>query len=243
MRRPAPRLIVIGLGVVAVIALLAGFRAVVRARTFQLFGDLVARVSTGEPVVALTFDDGPADATLDDILGVLAKADVRSTFFVIGSELEAHPEAGRRLVAAGHELGNHSYSHRRMVLTSPEAAQAEVERADALIRAAGQRGPILFRPPYGVKFVGLPWYLAKSGRTSVTWDIEPESYPEVGSSAPAIVRHVIERIQPGSIILLHPWYRSGEPTRQALPAVIEGVRQRGFRFVTMSELLRFRDDN
>lgn len=222
------------------ILILAAFRAVIRARTFQLFGELVSRVDTGEPVIALTFDDGPIDGTLEGILATLAASDIRSTFFVVGDQLERSTGAGRRLVEAGHELGNHSYSHERMILTSAAAARVEVERTDALIRAAGHRGPILFRAPYGVKFVGLPWYLRKSGRTSVTWDIEPESYPDVGSNATAIVEHVLDRIRPGSIILLHPWYRTGTATRQALPGIIEGAGQRGFRFVTVSELLRLR---
>jgi peptidoglycan/xylan/chitin deacetylase (PgdA/CDA1 family) len=222
------------------VLILAGFRAVIRARTFQLFGELVARVDTGEPVIALTFDDGPIDTTLEGILAALAASNVRSTFFVVGDQLERSTDAGRRLVEAGHELGNHSYSHERMILTSAAAARVEVERTDALIRAAGHSGPILFRPPYGVKFVGLPWYLRQTRRTSVTWDIEPESYPEVASSASAIVEHVLERIRPGSIILLHPWYRAGEPTRQALPGIIEGAGQKGYRFVTVSDLLRLR---
>jgi peptidoglycan-N-acetylglucosamine deacetylase len=194
-------------------------------------------------VVALTFDDGPNTATIDGILQVLAESNVRATLFVVGNELERHPEAGRRLVAVGHELGNHSYSHQRMILTSPAAAQVDIERTDALIRAAGQGNPILFRPPYGVKFVGLPWYLRQSGRTSVTWDIEPESFPQVASNPASIVQHVMERVRPGSIILLHPWYRSGEPTREAVPQVIRSIHERGFRFVTVTEMLRVRNQS
>ncbi len=98
MTRRARALIAITISIVLV---LAGFRAVVRARSFQLFGELVARVETSEPVVALTFDDGPIDATLEGILAVLAASDVRSTFFVVGNQLEASPAAGRRLVEAG----------------------------------------------------------------------------------------------------------------------------------------------
>lgn len=240
MSRSARRLAAIILGVVLAAS---GFRALIRARTYQVFGVLVDRVNTREPVVALTFDDGPNTTTIDGILQVLAESNVRATFFVIGNELETHPEAGRRLVAAGHELGNHSYSHRRMVFTSPAAAQVEIERTDALIRTVGQSGAVVFRPPYGVKFVGLPWYLRQNGRTSVTWDIEPESFSEVASNATAIVQHVMERVRPGSIILLHPWYRSGEPTRQAVPQLIRSIRDRGFRFVTISEMLRLKKES
>lgn len=240
MTRRARRLAAIILGVALAAS---GFRILVRARTFQVFGVLVARVDTREPVVALTFDDGPNTTTLDGILQVLAQSSVHATFFVIGNELEEHPEAGRRIVAAGHELGNHSYSHQRMVLTSPAAARVELERTDALIRAAGQGDPIVFRPPYGVKFVGLPWYLRQSGRTSVTWDIEPESFSEVASNATTIVQHVLERVRPGSIILLHPWYRSGEPTRVAVPQIIRSIHERGFRFVTVTEMLRLQNQS
>lgn len=223
-----------------VAATLAGLRSLARSRTFQLFGDLVPRVETTSPIVALTFDDGPAPATLDGILATLAARDVHATFFVIGGETAAHPDAARRLVAAGHELGNHTWSHTRMVFTSPSTAAAEIERTDAVIRAAGQPEPIWFRPPYGLKTIGLPWYLRQHGRTSVTWDIEPESFPAVASSATAIVTHVLDRVRPGSIILLHPWYATGAPTREALPAVIDRIKAKNLRFVTVGELLRAR---
>src|SRR5688500_7746414 len=99
---------------VAIAGALIGLRALARARTFQLFGTLVARVPTEERRVALTFDDGPTTARVDTILRILAARDVRATFFVIGRDLEDHMDAGRKLVAAGHELGNHSYSHPRL---------------------------------------------------------------------------------------------------------------------------------
>jgi peptidoglycan/xylan/chitin deacetylase (PgdA/CDA1 family) len=169
--------------VLAIIALLGavtclgGLRQLARSHTVQLFGRLVARVATPERVVALTFDDGPTSERVDEILRVLAARGVHATFFVIGSELAAAPEAGRRLVAAGHELGNHTYSHPHMVLKTPGFIRQEVERTDTLIRAAGHRGAIYFRPPFGYKLIGLPWYLRATGRTSVTWDVEPDSFP------------------------------------------------------------------
>lgn len=105
---------------VVVVALLslAAIHRLARARTVQSFGRLVARAETSERVVALTFDDGPVAARLDDVLGALRSRSVHATFFVTGGDLEAAPEAGRRLVAEGHQLGNHSYSHARMVFRS-----------------------------------------------------------------------------------------------------------------------------
>ena len=213
-------------------------RAFVRSNSVQLFGGIVSRVEIDKPVVALTFDDGPRLDDLDEILEMLARRGVRATFFVTGSRLAAQPESGHRLVAAGHELGNHSWSHERMVLRSARFVRREVEETDTLIRSAGHRGEIYFRPPYGHKFVMLPWYLWRTGRTTVTWDIEPDSYPDVASSASSIVAHVGERVRPGSIILLHPWSRARRTSRSAVPDLIDEVEKQGFRFVTLSELFR-----
>ena len=166
-------------GLVVLVGIDRGF---VRSNSVQLFGGIVSRVETTKPLVALTFDDGPRLDDLDEILDILAGRAVRATFFVNGARLAEHPETGHRLVAAGHELGNHSWSHERMVLRSARFVRREVEETDTLIRSAGHRGEIYFRPPYGHKFVMLPWYLWRTGRTTVTWDIEPDSSPDVASS-------------------------------------------------------------
>lgn len=225
------------LALVLLLASAAGLWRLSGSRTFQLFGRIVARVETREKVVALTFDDGPAPAHADEILRVLRENGVRATFFLTGAEVERNPGLARRLAAGGHELGNHTFSHPRMVLRSPSSIRAEVERTDSLLRAAGQAGPILFRPPYGRKLLGLPLYLSRTGRTTVTWDVEPDSYSEVAATADGITRHVLERVRPGSIVLLHPWYGSRRTSREAIAPVIAGLRARGYRIVTVSELL------
>jgi chitin deacetylase len=217
--------------------LLIGLRALARSRTVQVFGELVARVDTSDRVLALTFDDGPTSEVIDEIIDVLAGRQVRATFFVTGAELAAAPEAGRKLVAAGHELGNHTYSHARMVLKSPAFVQQEIEDTDALIRASGHTGTIYFRPPFSYKLVVLPWFLWRTGRTSVTWDIEPDSYQEVAADSGRIIAHVVERVRPGSIILLHIWYGSRQTSLAAVPMIIDRLQSDGYRFVTLSELL------
>lgn len=209
-------------------------------RRYQVAGDLVWQVDTHEPVIALTFDDGPVPERVEPLLAQLRAADARATFFVIGEALAQHPEAGRRLVEAGHELGNHSYTHARMALKTGDFYAAEVEQTDAQIRAAGHPGEIVFRPPYGKKLFGLPFYLARTGRTTVTWSIEPESDRDTAASADRITAHVLQHARPGGIILLHPWYPGGEPTRQAIGPIVAGLRERGFRLVTVSELLGMR---
>ena len=227
-----------GIAGVAVIALaLVGLRRLAKSRTFQLFGDIVHRVDTRDSVVALSFDDGPVAGVADTLLAMLGSRGVHATFFVTGHELAGAPSVGTALVAAGHELGNHTWSHRRMVLVSPATIRHEIESTDSTIRAAGERGPIRFRPPFGYKLFGLPWYLWRTERTTVTWDVEPDSYPRVAATAHGIVTHVLERVRPGSIILLHPWYRSRATSLAAVPMLVDSLHARGYRVTTVGQLL------
>ena len=208
-----------------------------KARTFQVFGELVVRVDTREPLVALTFDDGPTPQFTDEILAILSDKGVRATFFVTGAELERNMAEGERLARAGHELGNHSYSHVRMLGCSYSFVRDEVERTDDLIRRAGYGGPVHFRSPYGKRFLTLPFYLSRTGRRNIFWDVEPESYNDVAADAERIAEHVLTHARPGSIILLHVMYARRAPSMRAVPRIIDGLRERGYRFVTISELL------
>jgi peptidoglycan-N-acetylglucosamine deacetylase len=215
-------------------ALAAGVWQLHKSRSVQLFGELVTSVPTRAALVALTFDDGPAAPYTDSILDLLGKHHVRATFFVIGSSLARQPELARRIVAEGHELGNHSFSHRPLVLSSLRTIRREVETTDSLIRAAGAAGPIHFRPPYGKRLVGLPWYLARTGRTTVLWTLEPDSWYR---SAQHMTHHVLENVRPGSIILLHVELASRRAEREALVPILTALRERGYEFVTVSELI------
>lgn len=213
----------------------ASFR-ISRTRRLQLFGEMVTHVATRDSVVALTFDDGPTAAYADEILAVLRRERAVATFFVLGADLQRNPELGRRIVAAGHSLGNHTWSHPRMVGRSWATIRREVEDTDRQIRQAGERGPIYFRAPYSHKLVLLPWYLRRTGRTSISWNVEPDGDPS--RPADKMVHRALDRVQPGSIILLHPWYSSRDATRQALPVIIRSLHARGYELVTVAELLR-----
>lgn len=221
-----------------VLAGAAGLWQISKSRTFQFFGGLISRVPTSQRVVALTFDDGPLPGNTEKVIQALAAAGVRANFFVTGESLAENPAEGRRLVAAGHELGNHSYSHRRMVLKSWPFIKSEVERTDHLIRQAGYRGEILFRPPNGKKLLALPYYLRRTGRTTITWDVEPDSYPVVAASSNRIVQYTLDHVRPGSIILLHVMADRRGESRQAIGGIVSGLRQKGYAFLTVSELLR-----
>lgn len=235
MTRGASRLVVVVVALTLALGGLWGLYRLSRSPTTQVFGRIVPRVDTNERVVALTFDDGPQPVVVDEIIRILEDLDVRATFFLNGVELEESPESGARLVQAGHELGNHSYTHTRMVLVSPAFVRDEIDRTDALIRQAGHTGEIYFRPPYGKKLFVLPWVLGQTNRTSVTYDLAPDSARQ--PAAEEIARRVVQNAHPGSIILLHVWYESRETSREAVPLIVRGLRSRGFRFVTVGELL------
>ena len=222
------------LGLLIAPAMLVGAWKLSNAHTFQLFGGIVGRVETTAPVVALTFDDGPTAQFTAEVLGVLRQRQVTATFFVVGEALERNPELGRQIVAGGHELGNHSYSHARLILQPLSFIREEIDRTDQLIRQAGYEGEIHFRPPNGKKLILLPYYLASTGRKTITWTVAPESAPD---EAGLIVARVLEQAQPGSIILLHVMYASRAESRAALPGIIDGLQAKGYRFVTLSELL------
>ncbi|MCO1658870.1 polysaccharide deacetylase family protein [Pseudonocardia humida] len=214
-----------------------GVWQVASARSFQFFGGLTRAVATDEKVVALTFDDGPDPAGAAELLAVLAERRVSATFYLIGRDIEENPSLARDIASAGHEIGNHTYSHERMVFISPGFAAEEVERTDRLIRDTGYTGDITFRPPNGKKLLVLPHYLSAHDRKTVMWDVEPNSFPEVDRSAEAITDHTVARVRPGSIILLHGMYPDHEETRKAVGPIIDRLRAQGYRFTTVSELL------
>jgi len=125
---------------------------------------------------------------------------VKATFFLIGADIEKNKGETEKIIAEGHEIGNHSFSHNRMVLVSHAFVKNEIEKTDELIRNSGYQEEILFRPPYGKKLFTLPFYLSQNNRKSITWDVEPETYSEKSDE---IIAHTLENTKNGSIILLH----------------------------------------
>lgn len=211
-----------------------------KSRTFQLFGTLIPRVETDKKVVALTLDDAPTEYT-ESVLKTLKQKDVPATFFVIGSLLEKHPELGKKIVSEGHQIGNHSYSHKRFLLKSQSYIDKEIQTTNTLIRQTGYESEIFFRPPNGKKLIGLPWYLSQHNIRTIMWDVEPDTYVPSNLQGTArtdyIVHFAIEHTTPGSIILLHPFCQSCDSDREAIGDIIDGLKAEGYTFVTVSQLL------
>jgi peptidoglycan-N-acetylglucosamine deacetylase len=204
--------------------------------TFEFFTPIIRQVNTEKPVLALTIDDGPSEGRIDAIVSLLDSLDVKATFFITGRELERNPENGKRLITAGHELANHSYSHSRMILKLYSFVDREIFRTDSLIRNAAQRGEIYFRAPYFKKLFILPFYLKKHDRKMIGWNIAPDSYPGL-LHEDAILKYVASGLEPGSIMLVHLWYSTNDMSLRMLPDIVRVCRQKGYRFLTLSKLL------
>jgi chitin deacetylase len=220
-----------------IVVLFIGFK-ISKSRTFQFFGGIIRAVETDKKIVALTFDDGPTKENTDMVLEILKEVDVKTTFFVIGKDLEENMEEGKRIVAAGHELANHTYSHNRMVLKTPTFIKDEIEKTDELIRQAGYKDEIQFRPPNGKKLIILPYYLKKTNRKTILWNLEPDSYPEIATSSDKIATNVSHNIEPGSIILLHVMYKNRSESVDAIKKIVIDLKAKGYEFRTVSQLLK-----
>lgn len=230
------KLIFIGIGVLLIFLLLFGTYKLMNSRTFQLFGRLTDQVETNQKVVALTFDDGPTK-NVDKILPLLNQYNAKATFFLIGNEIEKNPHEAKKIVDAGHQIGNHTYSHQRMVFKSPSFIKEEIDKTDKLIREAGYKDKIDFRPPNGKKLVGLPFYLSKHNKDTITWSLEPDTYY---TSATDKVNYVKKNVKPGSIILMHPMYDDSGQELKAIKGMLQSLSNEGYKFVTVNQLLKLK---
>ena len=210
-----------------------------RTPSTQLFGDIYTHGPRTEKIVALTFDDGPNDPYTDQILDVLAQEGVHATFFCVGANAEREPATVRRIAAAGNEIGNHSYQHRKRD-TLLDLRYADAQRTNDVLRVITGSVPRLYRAPNGFH---TPWSLravAMHGLRAIGWDVESGDWDEPGVST--IVARTVDRVQPGSIILLHDGdnARLGTDRSQqaaAVRGIIDTLKARGYRFVTVSEML------
>ncbi|SFL98462.1 Polysaccharide deacetylase [Gracilibacillus orientalis] len=218
--------------VICFVSMVFGSYQLMNSRSFQLFGDLTAKVETKEKVVAITFDDGPTK-NVNEILSLLEKYNAKATFFLIGEYIEEFPKEAEAIVQAGHQVANHTYSHNRMIFKSPSFIKNEIEKTNQLIREIGYKGQIDFRPPNGKKIIALPWYLHKNNIETIMWNLEPDSSYEEADDK---VNYVVESIEPGSIILMHPMYDDTGKELKSVEGILEALSQREYQFITVNEL-------
>jgi peptidoglycan-N-acetylglucosamine deacetylase len=187
--------------------------------------------------LALTFDDGPSNET-ERFLDLLAEHGAQATFFVCGRNVERRPETARRIVAAGFEIANHTFSHTLLPTLPPRQIREEVERAQRAIEDATGVAPRLFRPPYGVRAPGLREALGLEGLTSVHWTTIGNDWKW---GAERIAARVLRGAEPGAIVCLHDGDRAHavadrRETLAALRVVLPALVERGFRLVTAGEM-------
>ncbi|MFI7228072.1 polysaccharide deacetylase family protein [Nonomuraea angiospora] len=177
--------------------------------------------------VALTFDDGPGPYT-DTLLAYLAAYHARATFFVVGGNVVTYPRVLRRTVAAGHEIGNHTWSHPDLTRLSPARVRSQLGRTDQAIRAVTGVVPRLVRPPYGALNATVR---RQTGRPMVLWSVDTLDWRYRSSAT--VARRALRAVRPGSVILFHDIHPT---TVRAIPRVLRKLAGRGYRFVTVSEL-------
>lgn len=212
--------------------LLFGSYELMNARSYQLFGNITNSIETDEKVVALTFDDGPTK-NVEQVLHLLEQYNAKATFFLIGQDIEKFPEETKAIIEADHQVGNHTFSHARMIFKSPTFMKEEIDKTDALIHEAGYKGEIDFRPPNGKKLVFLPYYLKQQEKETITWNIEPDTFFTTPEEK---IDYVLEEIHPGSIILLHPMYDQSGDELQVIEEILKALTEEGYRFVTVDDL-------
>jgi peptidoglycan-N-acetylglucosamine deacetylase len=206
-----------------------------------LFGRAIARGSRRERAAYLTFDDGPNPGATERILETLAVQRVPAAFFMVGEHVRRFPDIARRVAAAGHEVGNHTFRHRKLHFQGPRRIDEELGRTHELITAVTARAPRAFRAPHGYRnpFVGRATRrlgYTVFGWTFGVWDSDPGVAPDT------IRARVRRKLSPGAIILLHDgdgYDPEGDRQRtaQALPGIIDDARAAGYTFRPLAELL------
>lgn len=182
-----------------------------------------------ERIVALTFDDGPDGANDPAILRILAGHGVPATFFMIGRNVAQHRALARDIAAAGHEIGNHTYDHRRLIFCTPEEQAAELRRTNDLLAAAG-RPPRWFRPPFGSYDEHTLAIARATGLETILWTVDSQDYR--GIPATVVEERVMHGLTPGAVVLMHSNHAN---TVTALPRILERAKEERFRFVTLGE--------
>ena len=185
--------------------------------------------------IALSFDDGPHPRLTPVILDILSEYGIKATFFMVGENVGYYPDAARAVVEAGHEIGNHTFSHRRFGRMDEEDLRREIIACEKAIASVTSNPVRFIRPPEGQMSDAVRRVLGDSDYRIILWDVDTRDWAHTPPAE--ITRHILDTVQAGDIILMHDFIGRNSPTPEALRTVIPALIERGYRFVTVGELV------
>jgi len=186
-----------------------------------------------QPYIAMTFDDGPSAENTPRLLEMLKQRNIKATFFLIGQNVASNPDLVRRILAEGHEIGNHSWTHPQLSKLSDQRVSSEITKTQDAIKDASGFTPTLLRPPYGaITPRQREWIENQFGLSIILWSVDPFDWKRPGASV--ITQRILTETRSGAIILSHDIHKQ---TVDAMPATLDGLMRKGFKFVTVSQLI------
>ncbi len=201
----------------------------------SVFGTPYRKGASEERQIALTFDDGPSIQNTEEILAILKKYDIRATFFVIGQNAAADPDRIRMIYDAGHEIGNHTYTHAYISKISEEALRREIQKTENVLTSITGQRPKVFRPPGGFYDNKSLEILEEMGYRSILWSLDTKDWcmPKSDTIASKIEASAVG----GDIILFHDLNDKRLPTPKVLERILPYLKENGYKFVTISEMI------
>lgn len=206
---------------------------------YEQTGQIVWDIKTSEKVIALTFDDGPHPKYTSEVLDILGQYDAKGTFFLVGELANENPDVVFRMYEEGHELANHTYTH-PFNATVPELLE-EIKKTNETIFSITGYEPVLFRPVEGQYTEELIDAVTKEGYKVIIWHLDTEDWTDPGVDK--IVKIILEGIYPGNVILFHDGGGRREQTVEALVEIMPLLKKEGYKFITISELLKEKEKN
>ncbi len=190
-------------------------------------------IETSEKVIAITFDDGPHGVNTPRLLDMLKKRGVKATFYVVGNMVEYNPQILKRMIAEGHEIGNHTVTHGNLARMSDASLRKELQDAHDMIVDATGVAPKSMRPPGGAITNDQKKLMLKEfGYPTILWSVDPEDWKRPGASV--VTSRLVNGARPGGILLVHDLHA---PTVDAMPSTLDQLLAKGYRFVTVTELI------
>ncbi len=192
------------------------------------------RCQVAEPVVAITFDDGPHPEFTPRLLDALKERNIKATFFMVGRNAAAYPAIVRRMAEEGHEVANHTWAHPLLTSYGNEGVDSQLRRThDAIVKACGT-APLLYRPPYGAaRLTQRRAIQERFGYPTILWDVDPLDW-QPPRSVQKVYDRVLQNVKAGSIVLLHDIHQT---TVDAMPAIFDVLIARGYQMVTVTQLI------